>query len=311
MGVVGKTLEENYLFFIRELARIDAELAGLPKGSLSIKKIAGGTYFYRQWREGKKVRTETLGREAPAPMLEALRRRKQLQTQRAEILENLEIISRAVDTQRLTVNEIVRLLEANGVKALLAGSYCLPVLKERFGFDLPSIRTEDADFVVQTPYRGRAVDIETLLGPLGFIPHFHADGSMYFSNGSFKVEFLTPEKGRGADGSIDIKPLKVRAQPLRYVNMLATGAVTVSPESQNVTLPNPWVLAFHKLLVSRERKNEEQRKKDLLQAKALLREIKKNPGLFEKAQAYLETLPPSWRKTIKIVIQGVAPDWPT
>jgi hypothetical protein len=39
MSIVRKTLEENYIFFVRELARIDEEIKKMPKGGISAKKI--------------------------------------------------------------------------------------------------------------------------------------------------------------------------------------------------------------------------------------------------------------------------------
>jgi len=36
MPVVKNTFEENYLFFLRELSRINHEQGNLPKGSISV-----------------------------------------------------------------------------------------------------------------------------------------------------------------------------------------------------------------------------------------------------------------------------------
>jgi len=55
MSVVKKTLQENYIFFIRELTRIDEEIKKLPRGGISVKKIGKSTYYYHQWREGKRL----------------------------------------------------------------------------------------------------------------------------------------------------------------------------------------------------------------------------------------------------------------
>jgi len=38
MSVVRKTLQENYIYFIKELTRIDEEISELPIGSISEKK---------------------------------------------------------------------------------------------------------------------------------------------------------------------------------------------------------------------------------------------------------------------------------
>ncbi|MDD5434428.1 MAG: hypothetical protein PH343_03265 [Nitrospira sp.] len=85
MSVVKKTLEENYIFFIRELSRIDDEIRNLPRGSISAKKIGKATYYYQQWREGKMVKSVSLGAEIPPALLQAINRRKLLEGQKKEM----------------------------------------------------------------------------------------------------------------------------------------------------------------------------------------------------------------------------------
>lgn len=85
MPVVKNTFEENYLFFLRELSRINRELNNLPKGSISIKKIGGIAYYYHQWREGKKVKSVSIGREAPPDLIRKINRRKTLEAQKRGI----------------------------------------------------------------------------------------------------------------------------------------------------------------------------------------------------------------------------------
>ena len=40
---------------INEVNRIQAVIDSLPRGYISVKRIAGHTYYYRQWREGDKI----------------------------------------------------------------------------------------------------------------------------------------------------------------------------------------------------------------------------------------------------------------
>ena len=40
---------------INEVTRIESVIASLPRGYISVKRIAGHTYYYRQWREGDKI----------------------------------------------------------------------------------------------------------------------------------------------------------------------------------------------------------------------------------------------------------------
>lgn len=303
MSVVRKTMEENYIFFVYELARIDEEIRELPKGSISAKKIGQSTYYYQQWREGKMVRTVFLGTVAPSDLIEGINRRKLLEKQKRDILENIGVITKAIDTQRVTVEEIIKIFFQNGVKATLIGSYCLPVFKEELGINLPTIKTQDIDFLIGMPYKGKEVDIGTLLSGLGFSTGFNPDGSTYFTNGLFKVEFLTPEKGRVTDKAIYIKPLKISATPLRYLQMLFDQQIEIKKEGFTFPVPSPWVLAYNKILISKNRKTKAKKEKDLLQADSILREVFRKPDTARKAVSYLDTLPAKWKNFIKNYIK--------
>jgi len=299
MGVVKDTLKDNYIFFVRELARLDAEIRALPPGSISVKKIRESTYYYHQWREGRRVKSVSLGASPQSDLVEKINRRKSLEKQRKSILSEISVIARAVDTLHITAGEIIKVFSENKINVLLIGSYCLPVIKENLEFNLPTIKTQDIDFLVKTPYKGKKTDIETLLKPLGFSIGFNPDGSTYFTNGLYKVEFLTPEKGRGSDKAVNVDTLKIKVTPLRFLQMLYDQQMTIKEEGYSFRIPSPWVLACHKVLIAGRRQSSGKRGKDILQANALLRELFKKPGLAEKLSSYIKTLPPGWRKVIK------------
>lgn len=299
VSIIKKTLEENYIFFIQELTRINEEISKLPKGNISAKKIGKSTYYYHQWREGRKIRSISLGKNLPVELIEGIKKRNLLEKQRKEILDEINIITRAIDTQRVTVEEILRIFSQNGVNVIPVGSYCLPILKDSLKLNLPTIKTQDIDFLVALPYKGEESDIESLLKPLGFLPGFNSDGSTYFSNGTFKIEFLTPEKGREKNNVIYIEPLKIKAVPLRFVQMLTDELIQIKRENYSYSVPSPWVFACHKILVSRKRRAKDKKEKDILQANAILREMFKNPGMAKKTTAYISSLPSKWKKEIK------------
>lgn len=308
MSVIKKTLEENYIFFLREFVRINDEIKKLPVGSISAKKIGKSTYYYHQWRERKKVRSVSLGTEAPSDLIEGINRRKLLERQRRDVLDNIAVCAKAIDTQRVTVEEIIKVFSRNDVRFALIGSYYLPVLKEDTGFNLPTIKTQDIDFLVKVPYQGKEIDIESLLKPIGFSMGFNPDGSTCFTNGVFKVEFLTPEKGKGTDKAIFIKPLKIKAMPLRYLQMLFDQQIKIEKEGYTYMIPSPWIFAYHKILVSKKRKIKDKKEKDILQTNALLRELFKRQDMARKAVSYLETLLPKWKRDIKDYIADHLPD---
>lgn len=309
MSIVEKNLQENYIYFIKELTMIDEEIKGLPAGNISAKKIGKSTYYYRQWREGRKVKSVSLGGAPSSELLEGINRRLNLEKQKKEILGNIRVIARAINTQRITAEEIIKILARHGVKSILIGSYCMPVMRDELGLSLPTIKTQDIDFLVNLPYRGKEADVESVLKPLGFSIGFAPDGSTYFTNGMFKVEFLAPGKGRGSDKAVSIRQLKIRATPLRYPQMLSEQPLKMMKEDYTFFIPNPWTLAFHKILVSQNRKAKDKKEKDLLQAAGLLRGIVEKPEMLTKALSYLNTLPEKWKKNLKTKIIEYVPDF--
>src|SRR3990170_6956806 len=112
-------LQENYIFFVKELSRIDDEIRNLPRGSISAKKIGKTTYYYHQWREGKKVKSVSLGAEIPPVLLKSISRRKLLERQIKEISKEITIIAKAIDTQRVTVDDIIKVFSQNGIRVIL------------------------------------------------------------------------------------------------------------------------------------------------------------------------------------------------
>ncbi len=309
MSVVKNTLQENYIFFLRDLSRIEHEIDNLPKGSISAKKIGGITYYYHQWREGKRVKSVSIGRKTPSDLIDNINRRKNLEGRKREILDNINVIVKAVDTQEVTVREILRIFFQNKINVLLIGSYCMPAYKEVLNINLPTIGTQDVDFLVSYPYKGKKVDMGSLLSELGFSSGFNPDGSTYFTNGAFRIDFLTYEKGKGTDRAILIKELGINAEPLRYMQMLFDDKIHVQTRDFAYNIPNPWVFAFHKILVMNNRKVQSKKEKDLLQALSILREIEGMPQEFRKSIEYLRTLPLRWQRIIKGHIKNHLPEY--
>jgi hypothetical protein len=63
MSILESVLQEELQRLDREEAALLQRLSSLPKGSLVAEKIASGTYWYRRFREGDKVRSVYLGKD--------------------------------------------------------------------------------------------------------------------------------------------------------------------------------------------------------------------------------------------------------
>lgn len=165
---------------------------------------------------------------------------------------------------------------------------------------LPSIRTRDMDFLlsVPPPHLPAPVNLPGLLEDLGFVIGYRGEkGYIVLQHSELMVEFLVPERGRGLDKPFEIPDLGVNAQPLRYLDMLLEGPVTVRVRGMNLRLPHPARFALHKLIVAGRRQSAGKAEKDRSEAGKVLKALKTS-GEWRKVSAYLRRLPSKWRRAI-------------
>jgi hypothetical protein len=107
------------------------------------------------------------------------------------------------------------------------------------------------------------------------VPHVN-DGrrvASYVAKGGLRVDFLTPNEGRETSSPQSLPAFQTDAQPLRFLDFLIHDpipAVVLHDAGVYVTVPTPERYAIHKLIVSRRRREEGKRDKDLHQAGSLL-----------------------------------------
>lgn len=81
------------------IAKYREALAGLPKGTISEKKIKGNTYYYLKYRDGKKIVSKYVGKHEIEGLKQQIERRRHVET----------MIKSLMEEQRLAV----KLLEGN------------------------------------------------------------------------------------------------------------------------------------------------------------------------------------------------------
>ena len=207
------------------------------------------------------------------------------------------------DQQRL-VYRLFRSLEGAGVldHVVLIGSWCLLAYKHYFAdvpFE-PGIRTRDIDLLVPTPLRlKQPVDIEQILGPLGFILRRGGDkGYMQFVHAELMLEFLVPERGRGSDKPYDLRALGINAQPLRYMDFLCKDGLRLPFVGLDVSVPHPARFALLKLIVSGRRQKPVKRENDLRQAGQVIRALVAS-GQQEKLRTTFASMPKKWQGDVR------------
>jgi hypothetical protein len=176
----------------------------------------------------------------------------------------------------------------------LIGSWCFHLYQKHLGAKSFPLRTQDIDFLIPNPYHGKEhADFVEQLEALGFNRDFKRDGSLYLWNTELKIEFITPEKSRGADNAIKIKKLGVNAIPLRFVSLLLDNPISLVEGDVKIRVPNPANFCLHKLIIASRRIKLDKSIKDLQQGicTSVIVDQQEIKQLFE-------SLPKKWRQAI-------------
>jgi len=176
----------------------------------------------------------------------------------------------------------------------LIGSWCFQLYQKHLGAINFPLRTQDIDFLIPNPFQGKEhTDFIKQLEELGFSPDFKPDGSLYLWNADFKIEFITPEKGRSVDRAIKIRELGFSAIPLRFVTLLLEDPIMIVESGINIRIPNPSRFCLHKLIISSRRKKIDKKLKDIQQA-ICTSVIVDN----EEINRVFASLPKKWKQSI-------------
>lgn len=148
----------------------------------------------------------------------------------------------------------------------LIGSWCFHLYQKHLGARSFPLRTQDIDFLIPNPFRGKEhANFIEQLEKLGFTCDFKRDGSLFLWNAELKIEFITPEKGRGVDSAIKIKKLGITAIPLRFVSLLLDNPISIVEDNVKIRVPNPANFCLHKLIIASRRIKVDKSIKDLQQ----------------------------------------------
>jgi len=208
------------------------------------------------------------------------------------------------------------------LRSIVIGTLAFQTYGGYLGVNMPnaSLMTGDADFA-QFHSISYAVDdaMPSILDVLcavdptfQAVPHLGSKAlSTKFRNATrFEVEFLTPN--RGSDGNQG-KPAPMPAlggagaQPLRFLDFLIYGpvrSVLLHKAGIPVTVPAPERYAIHKLIVSSQRKDDDngrqKARKDIMQAELLIEALKLERRLTDIGLAWTEawSLGPQWKTAL-------------
>lgn len=193
---------------------------------------------------------------------------------------------------------------------ILVGSWCHVFYRAYFQDPLAveAVRTNDVDFLIPNPNKGRPErDVPAALLDLGFVTqHSFLSGWTKYVHKDLELEFLTPKRGQGGIQTFSIKPLKLEAHTIRFLDFLQDHAIPVTHAGFTVKVPEPAAYVLHKFLIN-PRRSEKKKGKDMDTITKLSSYMVKLEKERERFRTLLEAMPAGWRKTVLEVTGENAP----
>jgi len=181
----------------------------------------------------------------------------------------------------------------------LIGSWSFLLYQRHCALPPYALKTQDIDFLLPRPYPDRTkVDLGQVLAPLGFKVGFTSKGAVHFVNPDLKIEFLTPERGKGDDMPKLVKPLGIKAVQLRFLDMLFERPLILKEGGITVRVPNPMNFCLHKLIIAQRRLKADKAAKDIEQGVHMLSILEP-----EDFRAAVRKLPKKWRTLVHKSLQ--------
>lgn len=309
MADLRNVISENLEFYLQREKEVISLLASLPKGRIKRKKINSEEYFYLQYRKGGKVFDEYIGKKIPEKLLNDLNKRKALEKELKKIREGIKILRGKSESVYEFLGPPQKLFLTFTKEGLwdeqieIIGAWCFILYQKYLPIRKYPLKTEDLNILIPFPYKGKEFDISRLLKDLGFSINFYRDGTVYFTGFGMKIEFLSPEMGRGISKPVFIEKLQITPQMLRYLNVLLLESLVISiGRGVKVRIPAPSAFFIHKLLICRKRKDIGKMEKDLKQAIYVGEYILNNEEEKKRLTELLLKIPKSWVKNVKKIL---------
>lgn len=217
------------------------------------------------------------------------------------------------ENYKLLLAVFKELQKAGALKHLiLAGSWCQYFYRILFekSSEIPLLRTTDIDLLIPNPPKiFDNIDVPDIFKNLGFDSHFdYKTGLVKYVHPDLEIQFLTPDRGRGKNTPYSIKQLHVKAEGLRYLNLLQNYSIEMQHAGISIRLPEPEAFVLQKILASQERKDSFKKEKDLSSAQNIGELCLQDKKRRERLETIFTTTPVKWQKKILKSIEPVSDD---
>jgi hypothetical protein len=288
-----------------------AEVSQWPAGSTFRQRvISGQAYWYVQAPTGLTGRPPERYVGKVSPELDARvaqeQRVKQADDGRRMIVRS--IVAAGLPQPDRLAGDVLAALGHAGIfrlRAVLVGTLAYQMYPALLGVKLPAAALLTGDLDIAQDYGVSValndhIEVDFLECLRAVSPSFQAVSNIfdpataasYVSDGQFRVDVLTTNRGAPARGLARLPSLKSQATPLRFLDYLLRDpvpAVALHRAGVLVTVPKPERYAVHKLIVAAVRGADNPKAaKDLLQAESLILALAQQRRDDDLAEAYGE-----------------------
>ena len=146
-----------------------------------------------------------------------------------------------------------------------------------------NLKTKDIDFLIKNINRPKeGINIVDILEKEGY------ETSIDYISGIFKfykskdleVEFLAREIGKGQSEPYKVPSFGIKAEGLRFTDLLVRNTVNIEVKNMEITVPIPQAYLLQKIIINYRRGKKA--KKDYLSIENLMENIKRNSSEFKK-----------------------------
>jgi len=306
MEDIKNTLSESAAFYQEQERKIVARLAMLPKGRIRSKTIGGEVYHYLQYRKGRSVKTDYIGKEVPRELSDRLAERDRLEKELPRVREGLRLL-RSARGEDLDLTDPLRSIFRTLTRQKLweagfeiIGSWCFLLYQKHLPMERYPLKTDDLDILVPRPFKGKPFDLSAFLQQLGFSQHFNPDGSMFFTGNRMKVEFITKERRDGSLPPRYIKEIALTPQELRFLDILWADPIVLKfGPGTRAKVPRPSAFLLHKLFIAARPERLDKREKDIRQAVYTGKYILGEEPELVRLRSLWGGLPKKWKVRIR------------
>lgn len=288
-----------------------AEVSQWPAGSTFRQRvISGQAYWYVQEPTGMTGRPPEryVGKVNPALDARVAQEQRVKQADDGRRMIVRSILSAGLPQPDRLAGDVLAALAQAGIfrlRAVLVGTLAYQMYPALLGVKLPAAALQTGDLDIAQDYGvsvalNDQIEVDFLECLRAVSPSFQAVSNIfdpataasYVSDGQFRVDVLTTNRGAPARGLARLPSLKSQATPLRFLDYLLRDpvpAVALHRAGVLVTVPKPERYAVHKLIVAAVRGADNPKAaKDLLQAESLIIALAQQRRADDLAEAYGE-----------------------